>query len=96
MRSQRGGKVEIKDLMKYPLTPVPYRLATADGFFNQTDKSKGFHYLMKDVENDPMPASETSLIIEDGNVVFHYLKKSTWKFYTYMPQDIRHVTKNQM
>ena len=75
MRSQEGGKVEIEDLMKYPLTPVPYSLATADGFFNKTDKSKGFHYLMKDVENSPMPSSETSLIIEDGNAVFHYLKE---------------------
>ena len=39
MRSQRGGRVEIEDLMKYPLTPVPYSLGTADGFFNKTDKS---------------------------------------------------------
>ena len=80
MRSQRGGRVEIEDLMKYPLTPVPYSLATADGFFNKTDKSKGFHYLMKDVENSPMPSSETSLIIEDGNAVFHYLKEVPGNF----------------
>ena len=53
MRSKEGGKDEIENLMKYPLTPVPYSLATADGFFNKTDKSKGFHYLMNDVENVP-------------------------------------------
>ena len=75
IRSQEGMKVEIEDLMKYPLTPIPYSLATADGFFNKTDKSKGFHYLIKDVENSPIPSPETCLIIEDGNAVFHYLKE---------------------
>ena len=67
-------KVEIEDLMKYPLTPIPYSLATADCFFNKTDTFKGFHYLIKDVENSPIPSAEKCLIIEDGNAVFHYLK----------------------
>ena len=68
-------KAAIEDLMKYPLTAVPYSLATADGFFKKTGKSKGFHYLMKDVGNSSMPSSETSQIIEDENAVFHYLKE---------------------
>ena len=69
IRSQEGMKVEIEDLMKYPLTLIPYSLATADDFFNKTDKSKGFHYLMKYVENSHIPSAETCLIIEDGNAV---------------------------
>ena len=80
IRSQEGMKVEFEDLMKYPLTPIPYSLATADGFFNKTDKSKGFHYLIKDVENSPIPSPETCLIIEDGNAVFHYLKEVPGNF----------------
>ena len=40
MRSQERGKVEIENLMKYPLTPVPYSIATADGFFNQTENPR--------------------------------------------------------
>ena len=73
-------KVEIEDLMNYPLTPIPYSLVTADGFFNKKDKSKGFLYLMKDVENSPIPSAETCLIIEDGNAVFHYLKEVPGNF----------------
>ena len=30
-------------VLKYPLTPVPYAIGTADGFLAKTDKSKGFH-----------------------------------------------------
>ena len=73
MRSQEGGKVAIEYLMKYQLKPVPYSLITADDFFNKTDKSKGFHNLMKDFENSPIPSSEPSLMIEDGTDVFRYL-----------------------
>ena len=80
IRSQEGGKVELEELMKYPLTPVPYSLATADGFFNKTDKSKGFHYLMKGVDNAPLPSLDTTLIIEDGNAVFHYLTEVPGNF----------------
>ena len=79
--SQEGMKVEIVDLMKYPLTPtIPYSLATAYGFFNKTDKSKGFHYLMKDVENSPIPTAEMCLIIEDRNAVFRFLKEVSGNF----------------
>ena len=80
IRSQEGGKVEIEELMKFPLTPVPYSLATADDFFNKTDKSKGFHYLMKGVDNATLPSVDTTLIIEDGNAVFHYLTEVPGNF----------------
>jgi hypothetical protein len=71
MRSQEGGKVDIEHFMTYPLTPVPYSLATADGFLTKTYKAIGFHYLTKDVENASLPSYETTLIVEDGNAVFH-------------------------
>ena len=59
--------------MKYPLTPVPYSLATADGFLTKTDKAKGLHHLIKDIENAALPLCETALVIEDGNALLHYL-----------------------
>ena len=80
IRSQDGGKVEIEDLMRYPLTPVPYSLATADGFLTKTDKAKGLHYLIKDIENSVLPLCETTLVIEDGNALFHYLREVPGNF----------------
>lgn len=80
MRVQEGGNIEIEYLMKYPLTPVPYSLATADGFFFKTDKAKGRHYLIKDVENAALPSCETTLVIEDGNALFHYLREVLGNF----------------
>ena len=41
--------------MKYPLTPVPYSIGTADGFFAKTDKeTKGIQRLIKDQEDSPL------------------------------------------
>ena len=39
---QLGIQVKLADLVKFPMTPVPYSLATADGFFCKTDKSTTF------------------------------------------------------
>jgi hypothetical protein len=64
----------LKELLAYPLTPVPYSIATPDGFLNKTDKSKGYHLLTKDVEDVPPPPDDKALVIEDGNAAFYYLK----------------------
>ena len=66
--------IDLKELLAYPLTPVPYSIATSDGFLNKTDKSKGYHFLTKDVEDVPPPPDDKTLVIEDGNVAFCYLK----------------------
>jgi hypothetical protein len=36
--------IDLKELLAYPLTLVPYSIATSDGFLNKTDKSKGYHF----------------------------------------------------
>jgi hypothetical protein len=64
----------LKELLAYPLTPVPYNIATPDGFPNKTDKSKGYHFLTKDVEDVPPSPDDKTLVIEDGNAAFYYLK----------------------
>ena len=52
VKSQEGDlNMDLKQLMTYQLTPVPYSLGTADGFLAKTDKSTAFHYLTKTVED---------------------------------------------
>jgi hypothetical protein len=41
-------RIDLKELLVYPLTPVPYSIATPDGFLNKADKSKGDRFLNKD------------------------------------------------
>jgi len=33
-------QLDLEEIMKYQLTPVPYCIVTADGFLAKTDKSK--------------------------------------------------------
>jgi hypothetical protein len=47
--------------------PVPYSIATLEGFLNKADKSKGYHFLTKDVEDVPPLPNDKKLVIEDGN-----------------------------
>lgn len=72
-----GGQLNLREIMKFSLTPVPYSLGTSDNFFAKTDKSKGLHYLLRDVDNaqPPMSMSSKTLVVEDGNAVFYYLKE---------------------
>ena len=37
-----GLKLDMRELMTYPITPVPHCIGTADGYFAKTDKSRGF------------------------------------------------------
>ena len=67
-------RIDLKELLAYPLTPVPYSIAILDGFLNKADKSKGYHFLTKDVEDVPPPPNDKKLVIEDGNAAFYYLK----------------------
>ena len=46
-----------------------------NNFFAKTDTVKGLHYLRKDVENSQPPTTGNSLVVEDGNAVFYYLKE---------------------
>ena len=43
------SKVDPRDLLSYPLTAVPYSLATTDGYFAKTDKAKSYHYVTRDL-----------------------------------------------
>ena len=68
-----GQNLDLQEVMKYQLTPVPYCLGSSDGFLSKTNKAKGWQYLMKDVINSVPPAKGDTLLVVDGNAVFHSL-----------------------
>ncbi|KAL5014823.1 hypothetical protein ScPMuIL_000962 [Solemya velum] len=73
-------KINLQELLTYPLTPVPYSLATADGFLAKTDKAKAFHHIAKDVEDFNQPPTERTLTIHDGNAMFYCMKEVPGNF----------------
>ena len=76
----QGLQLDLKELMTYPLTPVPFSIGTADGFLAKTDKSKSFQYVTKECEDAPIPAPESTLVVYDGNAYFYYLKELPGNF----------------
>lgn len=73
VKSQSHGHIDVDELLKYPLSPVPYSLGTADGFMAKTDKSKGLQFLVTDVDDAQLPFDANTLLIQDGNALFHTL-----------------------
>ena len=73
VKSQHGT-VNIAELMKFCLTPVPYCIGTADGYLAKTNKAVGFSFITKGVMDEKLP-NVGVLTIEDGNALFYYLKE---------------------
>ena len=65
--------IDLDELMRYSLIPVPHSLGTADGFFNKTNKAAMLHYLMEDAPEE-VPYPTDSIYIQAGNALFHALK----------------------
>lgn len=81
IKSQNLGlHLHLKMLMTYPLTPVPYSIATADGYPFKTNKAKGFHHTTKDGCNAPLPLTHETLTVLDGNACFYVLKDLPMNF----------------
>ena len=73
---QTADKMDLRKLLTYLLVPVPYIIGLPDNFLAKTDKAKGLHYLIKDLDDANIPEDPKScMIIEDGNAIFHYMKK---------------------
>ena len=72
MKAQNlGMSIDLENIMRFQLTPVPYSLGTADGHLAKTNKAKGFQYITKDVEDVRPPLKEDTLLIMDGDALFH-------------------------
>ncbi|KAG1701680.1 hypothetical protein GQR58_004701 [Nymphon striatum] len=77
---RQDESINLKELMSYPLMPVPSSIGTPDGYLPKTDKSKGFHYLTKGIENAEILDPSITMYIEDGNATFYNLKQSPTTF----------------
>ena len=64
--------VDLDELMRYSLTPVPRSLGTANGFFNKTNKAALLHFFTDDNQED-ISYPKCALHIQDGNALFHVL-----------------------
>ena len=65
--------MNLSDVMKYQLTPIPYCLGTPDGYLNKTNKALGLKIVTDDMENTEQPPQTETLLIVDGNALFHSL-----------------------
>lgn len=64
--------ISLERALSFPLGPVPWSLATADGAPTKTDKSKLMHFLEKNVNTAEAPTTLTSTsYIIDGNALLH-------------------------
>ena len=70
VKSQIHGQVNIEELVKYPISPVPCSLDTPDGYMTRTDKAKGMNHLLNGVIDAPFPSDAKTLLIQDGNATF--------------------------
>ena len=64
--------IDLKELMHYPLSPVPHALGTPDGFFAKTNKATILHYLLQD-RDEEVTYPKDALFIQDGNALFHMM-----------------------
>ena len=79
-------KLDLQELMRYPLMPVPSAIGTPDGHLLKTDKSKGFHSLVKDIKDASVPSDQETMYIEDGNAIFHSMRE--------MPRTFKQICQN--
>ena len=64
--------LDLEELMKYCLVPVPPSLGTQDGFFSNTNKASFLHYLLEDTTPGNLPYPKDALI-QDGMTLLHVL-----------------------
>ena len=73
-------KLNLQELLRYPLIHVPSCIGTSDGHLLKMGKSKGFHSLVKDMKNACIPPGQDTMNIEDRNAVFHSMKETPITF----------------
>lgn len=64
--------LNLDELMRYCLSPVPHCLGTPDEFFAKTNKATMMHYVLEE-RTDEVPYPMDSFFIQDGNALFYAL-----------------------
>ncbi|XP_034071336.1 uncharacterized protein LOC117545602 [Gymnodraco acuticeps] len=64
--------INLEELMRYPLSPVPHALGSPDGYFAKTNKATILHHLLQDRDED-VPYPNDALFIQDGNALCHMM-----------------------
>ena len=75
-----SNNIDLEKVLSYPLSPVSWSLATADGAPAKTDKAKLLHYLENGMETKENPDSEGVTYIIDGNALLHSLTELPTSF----------------
>ena len=75
LSQEQSVKIDMRELMKYPLMPELSTIGTPDGYLLKTDKNKGFTYLRKELDDFTMPSDAKTLNVEEGNSIFYYMKE---------------------
>ena len=74
VKSQGEGEtLDLGELIKYCLMPVPPSLATPDGFVAKTNKAAILHYLLEDATPEDLSYPKDALFIQDGIALLHVL-----------------------
>ena len=69
LSQKQSENIDMRKLMKYPLMPMP------DGYLLKTDKSKGFTYLTKELDDFTMLSNAKTLNVKDRNAIFYCMKE---------------------
>lgn len=59
--------INLEELMRYPLSPVPHALGSPYGYFATI-----LHHLLQD-RDEEVPYPKDALFIQDGNALFHMM-----------------------
>ena len=70
MMLSQFNNISLEKLFQYPLGPIPWSLATADGGMVKTDKSQLLHCLEDRIKTLRCPTIDDRLYIIDGNAHF--------------------------
>ena len=75
LSQKQSQKIDMRELMKYPLMPMLSSIGTPNGYLLKTDKSKGFTYLTKELDDFTMQLDAKTLNVEDRNGIFYCIKE---------------------
>ena len=64
--------LDLDELMRYSLAPVPHSLGIHDGLFAKTNKAAMLHYLLEDNPED-VPYPKDAIYIQDGMALLYSL-----------------------